>query len=312
MAAIAELDSESLSSVVEETPWKIVWKRFKKHKLALAGMVVIGLILLACLLAPWIAPHDPIKQNRDANNQIIRNGPISAEYPMGTDSIGRDIFSRLLYAGRISLTIAFVVTILATIIGVFVGAFSGFYGGWIDDSIQRFVEFMITIPLLPLLLAFSALLRGMNIPGLPREWSSAVVITIILVFFEWLTAAILIRGMVLSLRNQEFTEAARALGLNNVGIIMRHMIPNSLAPIIVTATLLLGGVIVLESALSFLGFGVQPPVPTWGNMLNEYQNDMWTQPAKVFFPGLAIFICVLAFNYIGDGLRDAMDPRLKH
>jgi peptide/nickel transport system permease protein len=118
--------------------------------------------------------------------------------------------------------------------------------------------------------------------------------------------------MVLSLRNQEFTEAAKALGLGSFGIITRHMIPNSLAPIIVSATLSLGGVIVLESALSFLGFGIQPPVPTWGNMLNEYQNEMWTQPAKVFYPGLVIFICVLAFNYIGDGLRDAMDPRLKH
>ena len=120
------------------------------------------------------------------------------------------------------------------------------------------------------------------------------------------------RGQILSLRNQEFTEAAKALGMNNMGIITKHMIPNALAPIIVAATLLLGLVIILESALSFLGFGIQPPVPTWGNMLSEYQNDMWTQPAKVFYPGLIIFVCVLAFNYIGDGLRDAMDPRLKH
>jgi peptide/nickel transport system permease protein len=193
-----------------------------------------------------------------------------------------------------------------------IGAISGYYGGYIDDGIQRFVEFLITLPLLPLLLAFSALLRDTTIPGLPREWSSAVIITIILTIFGWMTASILVRGMVLSLRNQDFAEAARAMGLGNTGIIMRHMIPNSLAPIIVTATLGLGSVIIYESALSFLGFGIQPPVPTWGNMLNEYQNEMWTQPAKVFFPGLLIFVCVLAFNYIGDGLRDAMDPRLKH
>jgi peptide/nickel transport system permease protein len=139
-----------------------------------------------------------------------------------------------------------------------------------------------------------------------------VIITVILTVFGWMSTSLLIRGMVLSLRNQEFTEAARALGLNDLGIIVRHMIPNSLAPIIVAATLSLGGVIILESALSFLGFGIQPPIPTWGNMLNEYQSEMWTQPAKVFYPGLAIFICVLAFNYVGDGLRDAMDPRLKH
>jgi peptide/nickel transport system permease protein len=311
--AVAELDRETLATVKEESPWKIIWRRFRKHKLALAGIVTITVIALACFLAPWIAPFDPVRDIiRDANGQIVKNDPPSLTHFMGTDNIGRDIFSRLLYAGRISLTIAFVVTFFEIIIGVFIGAFSGYYGGWVDDVIQRFVEFLITIPLLPLLLAFSALLRGMTIPGMPREWSSAVIIIIILIVFGWMTSAILIRGMVLSLRNQEFTEAAKAMGLNDVGIILRHMIPNSLAPIIVAATLALGGVIILESALSFLGFGVQPPVPTWGNMLNEYQNEMWTQPAKVFFPGLAIFVCVLAFNYIGDGLRDAMDPRLKH
>jgi peptide/nickel transport system permease protein len=313
MANVVSLESETLSTVVEESPWKVIWKRFRKHKLALAGMVTIGVIALACYLAPLYAPFDPVRDlSRDENGQLLRNDPPSMQHLMGTDNIGRDVFTRLLYAGQISLSVAFIVTIFATLIGVFVGAFSGYYGGWIDDVIQRFVEFLITIPLLPLLLAFSALLRGISIPGLPPEWSSAVIITIILIVFGWMSAAILIRGMVLSLRNQEFTEAAKALGLGSLGIIMRHMIPNSLAPIIVSATLSLGGVIVLESALSFLGFGIQPPVPTWGNMLNEYQNEMWTQPAKVFYPGLVIFICVLAFNYIGDGLRDAMDPRLKH
>lgn len=310
--AVAELDRETLATVREESPWKIIWRRFRKHRLAVAGIITISAIAMMCFLAPWIAPYDPIRDiARDANRQIVRNDPPSLTHLMGTDSIGRDIFTRLLYAGRISLAIAFVVTIFEILIGVIVGAISGYYGGWIDDLIQRFVEFLITIPLLPLLLAFSALLRGLYIPGLPREWSSAVIITIILIAFGWMTSAILIRGMVLSLRNQEFTEAAKALGLGSLGIIVRHMIPNALAPIIVAATLSLGNVIILESALSFLGFGVQPPVPTWGNMLNEYQNEMWTQPAKVFFPGLAIFTCVLAFNYIGDGLRDAMDPRLK-
>lgn len=313
MANVVSLESETLSTVTEESPWKVIWKRFRKHKLAVAGMVTIGLIALACYLAPLYAPYDPVRDlSKDENGQILRNDPPSIEHLMGTDNIGRDVFTRLLYAGQISLSVAFIVTIISTIMGVVIGAFSGYYGGWIDDVIQRFVEFLITIPLLPLLLAFSALLRGITIPGLSPEWSSAVIITIILTVFGWMSASILIRGMVLSLRNQEFTEAAKALGLGSFGIILRHMIPNSLAPIIVSATLSLGGVIVLESALSFLGFGIQPPVPTWGNMLNEYQNEMWTQPAKVFYPGLVIFICVLAFNYIGDGLRDAMDPRLKH
>jgi peptide/nickel transport system permease protein len=311
--SVINLESDALTTVVEESPWRIVWRRFKKHKLAVAGMITIGVIALACILAPWIAPYDPIHDiAKDANGQIVKNAPPSAQHFMGTDNIGRDIFSRLLYAGRISLSVAFIVTFFEIIIGVLIGAFSGYYGGKTDDLIQRFVEFLITLPLLPLLLAFSALMRDMTIPGMPREWSSAVIITIILVLFGWMTASILVRGMVLSLRNQDFTEAARAMGESNGGIIMRHMIPNSLAPIIVTATLGLGAVIIYESALSFLGFGIQPPVPTWGNMLNEYQSEMWTQPAKVFFPGLMIFVCVLAFNYIGDGLRDAMDPRLKH
>jgi peptide/nickel transport system permease protein len=313
MANVVSLESETLSTVTEESPWRVIWKRFRKHKLAVAGMIIIGLIALACYLAPLYAPYDPVRDlSRDENGQILRNDPPSLQHFMGTDNIGRDVFTRLLYAGQISLSVAFIVTIFSTVIGVLVGAISGYYGGWLDDVIQRFVEFLITIPLLPLLLAFSALLRGLTIPGLPPEWSSAVIITAILIIFGWMSASILLRGMVLSLRNQEFTEAAKALGLGSFGIITRHMIPNSLAPIIVSATLSLGGVIVLESALSFLGFGIQPPVPTWGNMLNEYQNEMWTQPAKVFYPGLVIFICVLAFNYIGDGLRDAMDPRLKH
>jgi peptide/nickel transport system permease protein len=313
MGNVVSLKSETLSTVVEESPWKVIWKRYRKHKLALAGMVTITFIALACYLAPLYAPYDPVRDiSRDENGMILRNDPPSLQHLMGTDNVGRDVFTRLLYAGQISLTVAFIVTFFSTLIGVSVGAISGYYGGWVDEVIQRFVEFLITIPLLPLLLAFSALLRGLEISSLPPEWSSAVIITIILTVFGWMSASILIRGMVLSLRNQEFTEAAKALGMGSLGIITRHMIPNSLAPIIVSATLGLGFVIIIESALSFLGFGIQPPIPTWGNMLNEYQHEMWTQPAKVFYPGLVIFVCVLAFNYVGDGLRDAMDPRLKH
>jgi peptide/nickel transport system permease protein len=310
--AVAELDSDTLLTIEEESPWMLVWRRFRKHKLALGGGVTLILIALACFSAAWIAPFDPINDIvREESGQILRNATPSLTHLMGTDNIGRDVFSRLLFAGRISLSVAFIVVIFALILGTTVGGISGYYGGWLDDVIQRLVEFLITIPTLPLLLAFSALLRGLTIPGLPREWSSAAVITLILAAFGWMTYTNLVRGMVLSLRNQEFAEAAKALGMGDFGIIIRHMIPNSLAPIIVNATLHLGTVIIVESALSFLGFGIQPPVPTWGNMLNEYQNDMWTQPAKVFYPGLAIFVCTLAFNYVGDGLRDALDPRLK-
>jgi peptide/nickel transport system permease protein len=310
--AVAQLEGETLLTIEEESRTKIVWKRFRKHKLALAGGITLILVIIACFTAPLTAPYDPLLITKDEGGAILRNAPPSLDHLMGTDQIGRDVFSRLLFAGRISLIVAFLVVICSLLIGVVVGGISGYYGGTLDDVIQRFVEFLITLPLLPLLLAFSALMRDVTISDrLPREWNSALIIAIILIIFGWMGYCLLVRGMVLSLRNQEFAEAAKALGMNDISIIIRHMIPNSLAPIIVAATLGLGGVIILESALSFLGFGIQPPIPTWGNMLNEYQNDMWTQPAKVFYPGLAIFLCTLAFNYVGDGLRDALDPRLK-
>ena len=309
--AVAELDRESLAKVKEESYIRIVWTRFKRHKLAVYSVILLTIIIIACLFAPLVAPYPPTEIQKDENGAILKNAPPSGEYIMGTDGIGRDVFSRLLYAGRISLLLAFVVTLFTESAGAFIGAISGFFGGAIDEIIQRTTEFFLTLPLLPLLLAFSALLRGVQIPFLPAEWSSVFIIAVILILFSWMQSARLMRGMVLSLRNQEFTEAARAMGLGDFGIIVRHMIPNAMAPIIVSATLSLGGVIIYESALSFLGFGVQPPVPTWGNMLSEYQNDMWTQPAKVFYPGLAIFVVNLAFNYMGDALRDALDPRLK-
>ncbi len=230
---------------------------------------------------------------------------------MGTDEIGRDIFSRLIKAAQISLTVAFVVTAVSQVAGAIIGAVSGFYGRWVDAIIQRVTEFLITLPLLPLLLAFSAILKGMEIPWLPREWSSAVIIIFVLTAFGWMGACRLVRGMVLSLRDREFVEASKALGMGDLRIILKHMIPNALPPLIVNATLDLGGIIILEAALSFLGLGIQPPMPTWGNMLNAYQRNMWQYPIQVFFPGLAIFITTLAFNYFGDGMRDALDPRLK-
>ncbi|GAB4495677.1 MAG: ABC transporter permease [Anaerolineales bacterium] len=311
--AVADLQGETLLTIEEESYWSIIWRRFYKHKLAVTSIVIILLIAVACFAAPIVAPYDPVSDlAKNEAGAILRNAPPSPDYLMGTDNIGRDVLTRLLYAGRISLTVSFIVVLIREIIGVLIGAISGYYGGWVDDVIQRTVEFLITLPTLPLLLAFSAMLRNVTIPGVPAEWSSAIIISMILIAFGWMGSTRLVRAQVLSLRNQEFTEAAKALGLNDFGIIIRHMIPNAMAPIIVSATLGLGGVIITESALSFLGFGIQPPIPTWGNMLNEYQADMWTQPAKVFFPGLAIFLCSLAFNYIGDGLRDAMDPRLKH
>lgn len=305
--AVAELEAEGLLTEEPESYTLIVWRRFRRHKLALAGIVVIVLFILAAVFAPLIAPYDPIYDQEMTN----RNAGFSAEHFMGTDQLGRDVFSRLLYAGRISLTIAFTVVILTELFGAFVGALSGYYGGLVDTIIQRVTEFLLTLPLLPLLLAFSAVLRGVTIPGLPGEWSSVGITIIVLTIFGWMQPCRLVRAMALSLREREFTEAARALGMAGPGIILRHILPNSLPPLIVDATLALGTMIILESALSFLGLGIQIPVATWGNMLYEYQQDMWTQPLKVFSPGLVIFVASLAFNYVGDGLRDALDPRLK-
>ncbi|MER3469157.1 MAG: ABC transporter permease, partial [Thermoflexus sp.] len=251
-------------------------------------------------------PYDPYVQNLERKNAA----PSPAHW-LGTDELGRDVLSRLMHAARISLTVAFVVVLISQTAGALIGAISGYFGGWVDNLIQRVVDFMLTLPLLPLLLTISALLSDVTIPGLSREWSSVVLIIFVLSAFGWMGTARLVRGVVLSLREQAFTEAARALGMSDLQIVVRHMIPNAMAPIIVSATLALGTVIILEAALSFLGFGVQPPVPTWGNMLNNAQADMWTQPFKAIVPGFCIFLTSLSFNFVGDGLRDALDPRLK-
>jgi peptide/nickel transport system permease protein len=270
-------------------------------------LVVITIFVLMAIFANVLAPFDPISDQ----DPYSKNAPPSPAHILGTDEIGRDVFSRLLYAARISLMVAFVVTIVSEVIGAVLGGVSGYFGGWVDSVVQRVVDFLLTIPLLPLLLAFSSLLRGVAIPFVPDQFTSVIIIAVILIAFGWMGSCRLVRGMVLSLRSLDFSEAARALGMSDLRIIVRHMIPNAMAPIIVSSTLGLGGVIVLESALSFLGFGIQPPVPTWGNMLQAAQQGLLGQPAKVFYPGLAIFLTSLAFNYVGDGLRDALDPRLK-
>ena len=304
--AIAQLDSETLSTIKEESWFVIVGRRFIRHKLAVVGMVIILIFILTAIFANVLAPFDPYKQNLAPSY----SNP-SGEHLLGTAELGRDVFSRLLYAARISMFVTVFVNFVAETIGVFVGAISGYFGKWVDAVIQRVVEFLLTLPTLPLLLFFSAMLRGMTIPGLPDEWSKAIIISLVLIAFGWLGSTRLVRGMVLSLREQEFVQAARALGASDWKIITNHMIPNSLAPVIVNLTLGLGGTIVLEAALSFLGFGITPPVPTWGNMLQNVQERMWQQPWLAFYPGLCIFLTSLSFNYIGDGLRDALDPRLK-
>jgi peptide/nickel transport system permease protein len=236
-----------------------------------------------------------------------------APHILGTDKLGRDIFSRLLYAGRISLGVALIVTLLTIFLGTLIGAAAGAFGGITDTVLMRFADVMLTLPFLPMVLVLSSSLRQYAaLQDFLGSSMSVFIIVFVLLIFGWMTNARLVRGSVLSLREQDFVAASRALGAGNRRIILRHLVPNSLAPIIVAATLGFGTVIIAESALSFLGFGIMPPVPTWGNMLNEARNSplqyLFTQALS---PGLCIFFTVLAINFIGDGLRDALDPRLK-
>lgn len=323
--SVTELDIKTLQAeaLLTEKPEPLIltyWRRLRRHTLATVSMVIITVMVLIVVAGPAIMGQMTfynvqkgmeVPYTRDGQDLASRNVSPSAEHLLGTDELGRDVLMRLLLAGRLSLFIAFTVVLIEETVGIFMGAVSGYFGGWVDSFLQRTVEFIIILPALPLLLTLSSILRDVQLPLVPQEWSQALVIILILSGLGWPGPSRLARGMVLSLRNQEFTEASRALGMSDLNIIIRHMLPNALPPIIVHSTLALGGVILTESALSFLGFGIQQPVATWGNMLQDVQKDMFTAPWKALYPGLAIFVMSLAFNYFGDGLRDAIDPRLK-
>lgn len=327
----AQVDSFSLLNDYpkEESPWRLVFRRFRKHKLAMISLGVMVVLFLITLFARQIAPFEV--DEITVGNYFLKPGSVQEAtgrvHLLGTDNLGRDLFSRLIYAGRISLTVALLSVVISSIIGVTIGAISGYYGGWVDNLLMRIVEFFLTIPSLPILLIISAmLLKNQDAIPIPqfllefagklmllevREARQAVLIILVLAGLGWLTSAQLMRGMVLSLRNQTFVEAAKAMGAGGAWIILRHMIPNAMAPIIVDASLNMANYVVAEAALSFLGFGIQEPIPTWGNMLSATQAYMLDMPWLPLIPGLPIFLCSLAFNYIGDGLRDALDPRLK-
>ncbi|HCT37360.1 MAG TPA: peptide ABC transporter permease [Firmicutes bacterium] len=275
--------------------WKDVVRRFFHHKLAVIGLVVLIIIALSAIFAPFVAPHDPAFID-EYNRFAIPN----AEHIMGTDELGRDVFSRLVYGGRISLSVAALATLVTVFVGTFLGSLAGYYGGWVDNIIMRLADVFFTLPLLFFVLIL-AILMG---PGM-----RTIILSIGLL--SWMTPARLIRGSLLSLRKMEFIEAALAIGVKPSRIIMKHMIPNSLAPLIVQGTLDVANVILIESSLSFLGYGIQPPASSWGTMLSGAQNYMLNAWWLAFWPGMMILITVLAVNFIGDGLRDALDPKLK-
>jgi peptide/nickel transport system permease protein len=273
--------------------WRLVWRRFRRHRIAMASLVVLLLIALACALAPWVAPKPYTEQ--DTANLFARPG--ESGFLLGSDSLGRDQLSRLLHGGRISLLVGVSVALLSGFVGVLVGSITGYYGGRLDNLLMRVTDLFLAIPFLVFLIMMSKLLGG-----------SVLDIVLVLSFIAWMPLARIVRGLFLSLKEKEFVEAARSVGAPGRRIILRHILPNCLGPIIVNLTLAVAAAILAESALSFLGYGVQPPTPTWGNMLAGSRSFTRIASWLVWYPGLAILITVLTVNYIGDGLRDAFDP----
>jgi peptide/nickel transport system permease protein len=280
-----------------DSQWAIAMRQFKRNRPALVGLAIIVVLYLVALLAPLIAPHDPIEQIDIAR---LRYLPPGGEYLLGTDRFGRDVLSRIIYGSRISLSIGFVATAISVTIGTLLGAMAGFFGGRIDAAIMRFTDMVLAFPRLVLLIMIVALFGP-----------SITMIILVLGLTQWPGTTRIVRGDVLSLREREFIHAAHALGMGRTRIILRHLIPNVMAPVIVTATLGIGNTIIMEAGLSFLGLGVQPPTPTWGSMVNDGREDLLGAWWVATFPGLTIVLVVLAFNLVGDGLRDALDPRLR-
>lgn len=271
----------------------LIWSRLRKHKLAVISIGVVTLMGAACLAAPLLAPYD--FDEIDLSN--IRAAP-SAGHLMGTDGLGRDLLTRILFGGRISILIGLFAAIIGTGFGSFVGSLAGYYGGKIDNLLMRFTDVVYAIPTLPLLIVLASYTAA-----------GAVSMALAIGGLSWMTTARVVRGEVLSIREMEYVQAARSLGATHTRIITRHILPNALGPIVVGVTLAVGNAIIMESSLSFLGLGVQPPTPTWGNMLMDAQSTMSSQPWLSIFPGVAILLVVLAVNFIGDGLQDALDPR---
>jgi peptide/nickel transport system permease protein len=272
--------------------WRLAWRRLRHHRLAMASLVVLGVIAIVTILAGLIAPRGYAAQDLPA--QLLRP---AWSHLFGTDTLGRDEFARVLYGGRISLIVGLGVALSAGVIGTIVGALAGYYGGRLDDFLMRLTDLFLSIPLLVILIIAATLLGG-----------SVFDIVLVLSMFFWMPLARVVRGQFLSLKQKEFVEAARALGASDRRIIVRHLLPNTLGLIIVNVTLEVAAAILTESVLSFLGFGIQPPTPTWGNMLAESRDLATVAPWLMWFPGLAILLTVLCVNFLGDGLRDAFDP----
>jgi len=272
----------------------VFWKRFKTNRLAVAGGIIVLALFFVAIFAPLVSPYNP----NDIDRKHVLDPP-GMKHPFGTDDLGRDILSRMIWGARISLSVGFVAVGIATIIGMIVGALSGYYGGWTDRIMMRFIDIMLTIPTFFLILAVIAFI-GAGI------WNIMIVIGVT----SWMGVARLVRAEFLSIRQREYVLAAKALGASDFRIIFRHIMINSMAPVLVSAVLGIAGAVLVESALSFLGIGIQPPTPSWGNILTLGKDNIEIAWWLSVFPGLAILITVLGYNLLGEGIRDSIDPRL--
>ncbi|GMV35197.1 MAG: peptide ABC transporter permease [Chloroflexota bacterium] len=287
----------------EQTMASLILRRFFKHRLAGVAIAVM-LVLIASSLLADLNPYSPTAQN--PSNKL--RDPNAAHW-MGTDELGRDVLSRIIHGGRVSLAVGLFSTLLSISLGVAVGALSGFFGGWIDSILMRVTDAFLTFPSIFVLIILGAFLREQQLFILQN---SIFVVIVIIAALSWMWPARLVRGLFLVLREKEFVSASKALGGSSFRLIVRHILPNCAGPILVSGTLQMASAIITESGLSYLGFGVQPPTPTWGSILSTAQNQIFTAPWLGFFPGAMIFITVMAINYIGDGLRDAFDPYVIH
>jgi peptide/nickel transport system permease protein len=272
----------------------LFWKRFKKNRLAVAGGIIVLALFIIAVFAPLLSPYNPNDIDR---TQILE--PPSFKHPLGTDDLGRDILSRMIWGARISLSVGFVAVGIATVIGMILGAISGYYGSWTERIVMRFIDIMLSIPTFFLILAVIAFIG-------PSIWN----IMIIIGLTSWMGVARLVRAEFLSLKEREYVLAAKAVGSSDIRIIFRHIMLNSMAPVLVSAVLGVAGAVLVESALSFLGIGVQPPTPSWGNILTLGKDNIQIAWWLSVFPGLAILITVLGYNLLGEGIRDSIDPRL--
>jgi peptide/nickel transport system permease protein len=283
-----------------DTMGALVWRRFRRHPGAMAGAIILTILILSVLLA-GVSPYDPEKS--DIKNRFQ---PPSSSHLFGTDGLGRDVLVRVLYGGRVSLSVGFLVVGISLSIGVPIGSAAGYFGGWVDNVLSKVIDATMSLPALMFMILLAAILREIDLPYLKSN--SRLTIALVLGILSWPTSARLVRAIFLTFREMEYVTAAKALGASHLRIIISEILPNGLGPIIVESTLGIGYAIMEESTLSFLGFGIMPPTPSWGNMLDNAQEHLSQYPWLALFPGLMIFLTIISINFIGDGLRDALDP----